>query len=565
MKTLRELTQGLQILGAGGGLDIPVSGLCYDSRQAEEGSLFVCIPGQHTDGHNFIYEAVSRGAVGIVAQTEMPVGLSTGFVRVGDSRAALAAISANFYGHPASSLDLIGITGTNGKTTTSLLIESILRSRGSSPGVLGTLAYRWAGKQIPAPMTTPESLDLQRLFSRMLLDGVSHVVMEVSSHAIALGRIAGCEFRTAVFTNLSQDHLDFHSTMEEYFAVKKLLFSSYLAPNHSVAVVNEDDDYGKRIIENGTSASKIIRYSGIIAGKACPGPRSGGLEAGAHPGSGPAQMEPCRPRDERGVFAAGTLDKETDRVFAEDVRFSPRGITAKVHTPLGQIQVDSPLLGRLNLYNILAAISAAVSMDVEPKAIEDGIRTLSQVAGRLERVAIPDHYGFQVVVDYAHTPDAMEKALVCVREMTEKRLIALFGCGGDRDRGKRPIMGRIAAELADLVIITSDNPRSEPPDDILDEIEAGVKRTGTPAFKPGGEPPGGKGYIREVDRRKAIEIALALGRAGDMIFIGGKGHETYQIVGNIKHAFDDRLVVREYYNRGERSDREYVQDCSGAG
>jgi len=520
MKTLEQLIQGLKIVGASGRLDVPVSDVCYDSRHAQNGSLFVCVPGTHADGHDFIDDAVSRGAVAIVAQTEVPPGLATGFVRVDDSRAALAAISANFYNHPASGLHLIGITGTNGKTTTSLLIESILRSWGSRPGVLGTLAYRWAGKQIPAPMTTPESLDLQRLFYQMLQDSVSHVVMEVSSHALALGRIAGCEFRTGVFTNLSQDHLDFHATMEEYFAAKKLLFSSYLDPHLSVAVVNEDDNYGRRIIENGTSAAKIIRYSGIVEGT-------------AH-------------RAEHGFWAGKAPEKRTDSVFVQEARFSPGGITAKVNTPGGEIRVDSPLLGRLNLYNILAAISAAVSLDISPKAIEEGIRALSHVDGRLERVSIPNRYGFQVVVDYAHTPDAMEKALACLREMTGNRLIAVFGCGGDRDRGKRPIMGKVAAQWADLVIITSDNPRSEPPDDILDQIEAGVKQTGLAALGPTAELPAGKGYIREVDRRKAIGLALALGRPGDMIFIGGKGHETYQIVGTLRHSFDDRQVVKEY-------------------
>jgi len=267
----------------------------------------------------------------------------------------------------------------------------------------------------------------------MLLDGVSHAVMEVSSHALALGRIAGCEFRTAVFTNLSQDHLDFHSTMEEYFAAKRLLFSFYLDRRDSAAVINEDDEYGRRMIENGRYGARTIRYSCKVA--------SGAMESGA------------------------------ERVFAQDVRFSRTGINAKVRTPLGLVSVESPLLGRLNLYNILAAISAAVSMEIEPGAIEEGIRTLSRVDGRLERVPVPERCGFQVIVDYAHTPDAMEKALVCVREMTEKRLIAVFGCGGDRDRGKRPIMGKIAAELADLVIITSDNPRSEPPEEIVDQVE----------------------------------------------------------------------------------------------
>ncbi len=510
MKSVKELIKGLEIVGTSGRLDAQVSGVCYDSRHVGKGSLFVSIPGNRLDGHDFIGDATSRGAVAIVAQTEVPAGFPTCFVRIRDSRAALAAISANFYGHPASRLDLIGITGTNGKTTTSLLIESILRQNGSSPGVLGTLAYRWAGKQIPAPLTTPESLDLQRLFYDMLHDGVSHVVMEVSSHALALGRIAGCVFRVGVFTNLSQDHLDFHSTMEEYFAVKRLLFSSCLDPRLSTAVANGDDDYGRRIIENGTRAAKVIGYSGKVP---------------LGPGAG----------------------KGATGVFVEKARFSNGGITAQVHTPRGKIRVDSPLMGRLNLYNILAAVSAAAALDIAPEAIEEGIRTLSHVDGRLERVAIPDRCGFQVIVDYAHTADAMEKALACLREMTENRLIAVFGCGGDRDRGKRPMMGRVAAELADLVIITSDNPRSEPPDDILNEIEAGVKQTGISAFDSSGNSTG-KGYIREVDRRKAIELALALGCPGDMIFIGGKGHETYQIVGSIRRSFDDRLVVRKYFD-----------------
>ena len=509
MKTLEQLTQGVEIIDATSGLELPVSGVCYDSRLVEKGNLFVCIPGAHTDGHEFIGDAVSRGAVAIVAQTEKPAGLTAGFVRVRDSRAALAAISANFYDHPASRLELIGITGTNGKTTTSLLIESILRSRGWSPGVLGTLAYRWAGNRIPAPMTTPESLDLQRLFYQMLQDGVSHVVMEISSHALALGRIAGCKFRTAVFTNLSQDHLDFHSTMEEYFSAKKLLFSKYLDPRLSVAVVNEDDNYGARIMGNGARATATIGYSAQVS-----------------------------------------LAPRTYTVSPREVRFSPLGITAKVHAPGGEISVDSPLMGRLNLYNILAAISAAVSLDIPVNAIEEGIRALSHVDGRLERVAIPDRFGIEVVVDYAHTPDAMQKALACLREMTANRLIAVFGCGGDRDRGKRPIMGRVAAELADLVIITSDNPRSERPDDILDEIETGMVQAGVPALGLAGRASAGTGYIREVDRRKAIELALELGRPGDMIFIGGKGHETYQIVGKLRHSFDDRIVVKDYFDRG---------------
>lgn len=518
MKTVRQLMEGLEIAATAGDLDLPVADVCYDSRQAVKGSLFVCMPGTRVDGHDFIGDAVSRGAVAIVARTEPPDGMAGCFVRVRDPRGALAAISANFFDHPAAGLDLIGITGTNGKTTTSLLIESILRCGGLNPGVLGTLAYRWAGNEIPSPMTTPESLDLQRIFSRMLRDGVTHVVMEVSSHALALGRIAGCAFKTGVFTNLSQDHLDFHATMEEYFAAKELLFSSYLDPRDSSAVINEDDGYGRRIIENGAArAANIVRYSCAALSGA---PR---IESGS-------------------AFEGGA-----NRVFVREARFGPGGIAAKVQTPLGEIRVDSPLMGRLNLCNVVAAISAAVSLDISPGAVEEGIRLLSRVDGRLESVAIPERFGFQVIVDYAHTPDAMEKALACLREITAKRLIAVFGCGGDRDRGKRPIMGGTGAERADVVIITSDNPRTERPEDILDEIEEGVKRTGISALSPVEGRTASRGYIREADRRKAIELALGLARPGDIVFIGGKGHETYQIIGTRKYSFDDRLVVKEYF------------------
>jgi UDP-N-acetylmuramoyl-L-alanyl-D-glutamate--2,6-diaminopimelate ligase len=509
LKTLRQLINDLDILSTGGGLDVPVSGVCYDSRKVVAGSLFVCVPGTRVDGHAFIADAVSRGAVAIVAETVPPSGISAPFVQVRESRAALAAISACFYDHPASRLQLIGITGTNGKTTTSLLIESILKSAGHNPGVLGTLAYRWAGNEIAAPMTTPESLDLQRIFYEMVCDGVSHVVMEVSSHALALGRVAGCAFRTGVFTNLSQDHLDFHETMEDYFAAKKLLFSQYLDPRISAAVVNEDDTFGRRLIENGACSVKLLGYS---AGPCDPG------TAGEH-------------------------------VFVRQVRLSAEGISARVSTPGGEIGIESHLVGRLNLYNVLAAVSAAVSIGIAPDAIAEGIRAVSHVDGRLQRVPVPEACGLQVIVDYAHTPDAMEKALGCLREMSPKRLIAVFGCGGDRDRGKRPIMGKVAAEKADMVVITSDNPRTEVPETILDEIEAGVKATGITGFDSSGPTPSGKCYTRETDRRKAISLALSLARPGDILFIGGKGHETYQIIGTTKYSFDDRLVVKEFFQK----------------
>ncbi|MHC1729764.1 MAG: UDP-N-acetylmuramoyl-L-alanyl-D-glutamate--2,6-diaminopimelate ligase [Syntrophobacteraceae bacterium] len=527
MKTLSELINGLDVLAVSGRLDTPVAGVCYDSRQVEKDSLFVCVRGSRSDGHEFIGGALSRGAVAIIAEVEVPAGFPAVFVRVRDSRAALAAIAANFYDHPAARLELIGITGTNGKTTTSLLIESILRCAGHSPGVLGTLAYRWSGRQVPAPMTTPESLDLQRILYGMLRDGVSHVVMEVSSHALALGRVSGCAFRAGVFTNLSQDHLDFHETMEDYFAAKKLLFSCYFDPRLSAAVVNADDAYGKRLIENGACGTRVFGFSAeeVECGKKIrPGP--------------PLEKESERPSEER----------VEHRVFAENVRFSPEGITAKVQAPQEEIEIESSLVGRLNLYNILAAVSTALALDIPSRAIKEGIRAVSHVDGRLQSVAVPAGRGFQVIVDYAHTPDAMEKALACLREMTSKRIIAVFGCGGDRDRGKRPIMGRVAAQRADLVIITSDNPRTEVPEEILDGIEAGVKETTLARFDPSGPPPDARCYTRESDRRRAIRLALSLARPGDIVFIGGKGHETYQIIGTTRHPFDDRLVVKEYFS-----------------
>lgn len=510
MKTLGQLINGLEVIGTGGELGTAISGICYDSRKVRAGSLFVCLQGSRLDGHAFIGDALAAGAVAVMGESIAPEGLPVPFVRVPNSRAALAAISSVFHDNPASKLDLIGITGTNGKTTTSLLIESILRHAGFEPGVLGTLSYRWAGKQIAAPMTTPESLDLQGIFGEMVSDGVSHAVMEVSSHALALGRVAGLTFRAGVFTNLSQDHLDFHRNMEEYFAAKKLLFSKYLDPQSSAAVINADDEHGKRLIENGACGANLMGYS--------------------------AKTPPARP-----------LEKA--RVRIEDARLGAGGIRARLMTPAGRMEIESPLVGRLNLYNVLAAVSAALAIDIPPDAVVAGVRAVSEVDGRLQRVGVPDALGYHVIVDYAHTPDAMEKALACLREMTHGRLIAVFGCGGDRDRGKRPLMGKIAVESSDLIILTSDNPRTEDPEAILDQVEAGVVDAGGRGIDPAQAPTGGKCYFRIADRRAAIETALSIARPGDCIFIGGKGHETYQIIGSTKYPFDDRLVVRDYLRK----------------
>lgn len=506
MIELGDLLAGIETTARRGNMRLPVRGIVYDSRKVEPGFLFVAIRGTRQDGGRFIRDALNRGVAAVVADVALDPLDEVAAIEVPDSRSALAHLAANFYGHPARELCLIGITGTNGKTTTSLLIESVLREAGHSVGVLGTLAYRWAGTVRKAPMTTPESLDLQALLRKMRSDGVTHVVMEVSSHALSLGRVEGCRFDACVFTNLSQDHLDFHGGMDDYFAAKSLLFSQYLkrqGPGTGVAAINSDDPHGQRLIE---------------------------------------RLEP-------GCWSYSIQDRST-RAWVAEAELKPGGIRAAIATPRGSVTVSSPLIGRLNLYNLLAATATTVALGVAPEVVSRGLSAVSSVDGRLERVPLPDDVGFSVVVDYAHTPDAMDKTLECLREMTRNRLIVVFGCGGDRDRGKRPLMGRTAVRWGDLVILTSDNPRSEAPESILEDIEAGVRASGCRRLDADPAAADRKGYMVSVDRRLAIELALACARPGDMVFIGGKGHETYQIVGDRVLPFDDRQAVRECMERG---------------
>lgn len=498
--TLITLLRDVEILQMTGLSDVPVTGITYDSRRVEAGNVFVALPGARTDGSRFIAEAVRNGASVVVTQAgEVPSSPAT-VVRVADSRKAMARMAANYFDHPSAAFKMIGVTGTNGKTTTTLLIESILKSAGHSVGVLGTLSYRWGDKSRAAGMTTPESLDLQRLFHEMRGDGVTHIVMEVSSHALAQGRVAECAFDAAVFTNLSQDHLDYHATMESYFGAKSLLFSDYRKPG-SVAVINGDDDFGRRLVE--TTGVETWSYS------------------------------------------AGTGDA---RVAVLSAELTPSGIDARLSRPNGSIEIRSPLIGRLNLYNILAAVATSVAIGISEAAIREGVAALASVDGRLQRVPSAG-MGFEVVVDYAHTPDAMEKSLGCLREMTRGRLLVVFGCGGDRDRSKRPLMGKVAGALGDLVIVTSDNPRSEVPEKIIEEIVPGVQAAGLERIASTELANGTRGYAVVADRKAAIELALTWARPGDTVFIGGKGHETYQIVGSKVLPFDDRLVVREYLAR----------------
>ncbi len=492
---LSGLLDGVDILDVSGDISGDASGLCYDSRECEKESVFVAISGTQFDGHDFVLDAVKRGARYVVYDKgSAPTLPGAACIKVGESRLALARLGKNFYGNPSRDICLIGVTGTNGKTTVTYLLESILKSAGFSVGVTGTVNYRYGGTIFPAPHTTPESLDLQRMLREMVDAGVTHVVMEVSSHAIDLKRIYGCEYDIGIFTNLSREHLDYHRTMEEYFLVKKRFFDDVIGGRP--AVVNVDDPWGARL--QGEIASPTVTF---------------GVD-------GPCDVSPV------------------------DVVLSIDGIDARIRGAGGEFSISSALAGKFNLSNILAATAAALSLGIPQEDIRSGIGALDVVPGRLERVSRP---GEPVVfVDYAHTGDALEKVLETLSEFRKKRIITVFGCGGDRDRTKRPGMGKIAAALSDLAIITSDNPRTEDPLRIIDEIEGGIK-AGSTRYAPEDITSGfmGKGYTVVADRREAIALAVSVADDSDIVLVAGKGHEDYQIMGTRRLPFDDRVVVRE--------------------
>jgi len=478
--------------------DIKVTGITHNSKDVKPNHLFVAIRGFSVDGHTFIPDAIRRGASCIVL--EDPAWILPDphvlFIQVPDSREALAILSANFYGNPSKQMTLIGITGTNGKTTLTYLLESVLAKEGVSPGVMGTINYRFRGKTIEAKTTTPDPLILQGTLNEMLADGIQAVVMEVSSHALALHRVDGCHFDVAVWTNLSQDHLDFHHTMEDYFETKKTLFTRHLAlseKRNKQAIINIDDPYGKQLAKELTSFP-LITY----------GTRS---EADVHP-----------------------VKTEIDA----------SGISMEVQTPRGVLSISSILVGRHNQMNLLAAIAASLSLNVSLRAIQEGLKNV-MVPGRLQPVE--NRLGITVLVDYAHTPDALRNVLQSIRPLTRGRVITVFGCGGDRDKKKRPKMGRIAEELSDSVILTNDNPRSEPPLRILSEIEAGIKTL--PSISEEAFLSGAKGVIVIPDRKEAIRLAVRAAAPGDIVLIAGKGHEPYQIIGTAKIPFSDTLVAQE--------------------
>ena len=479
---LKTLLEQLEIISATADPETEIRGISYDSRKTEEGDLFVAIRGFETDGHRFIPKAIEKNAAVILCET--PPEQEVPFVQVRDSRRALALCSSVFYGNPASEMRMIGITGTSGKTSVSTLLKHVLEEAGEAKvGLIGTTGI-WIGQDaIPSEYTTPESLELHRLFRRMAEEHCSHVVMEVSSHALELSRVAGIEFDTAVYMNLSQDHLDFHGTMENYAAAKKKIFSQCRA-----AWVNADDSWTPFMTE----------------GVACPVYRFGTESSAA--------------------LRAEQIRLFPNRVCFEAVMGEERAVT----------QLNIP--GSFSVSNALAVLAAAYSEGIGLAESAKALSTAHGVKGRLE--SVPTDGNYHILIDYSHKPDALEKVLRSLREATPGRLICLFGCGGDRDRLKRPLMGKIAAELSDLVILTSDNPRTEDPESIIDEIEPGLSGTATP-------------WVRICDRIEAIHRAIDLAGEGDVILLAGKGHEDYQIVGHTKRHMDEREIVAEYLKERE--------------
>jgi UDP-N-acetylmuramoyl-L-alanyl-D-glutamate--2,6-diaminopimelate ligase len=479
-----ELLDGVEVSARSGNPN--VTGVEYDSRRVRPGNIFVAMRGESSDGNRFIDQAIADGASAVVTDSQQ-VPANVAWAKVLHGRRALAAISANFYEKPAERLRITGITGTNGKSTTAFLLESILRADRRKTALIGTIEYHVAGKVLPAPHTTPEPLELQRLFREALDSGTTDAIMEVSSHALAQERVFGVPFDVAVFTNLTRDHLDYHKTMDEYFSAKKILFVGCGADVPRAAVINIDDAFG----------AELARF--------CGGRRSTVVTYGIS----------------KGDFHAAKIDVNS------------QGTAFELVTPDSRISINSPLIGKVNVYNILAASAAAWSRDCNAGAISAGVAALTRVPGRFERVDCGQP--FTVVVDYAHTDDALRNLTSLAREFvksTNGRVITVFGCGGDRDRSKRPLMGDAAGKGSDFVVLTSDNPRSEDPLAIINDAVVGLQRSGAK-------------YTTEPDRRAAIHLALSKARVVDIVLIAGKGHERVQVVGGNTIPFDDTKVVAE--------------------
>ena len=488
MVKLRELLAKIPAIGQipdHNALDREVTGICTNSHACAPGELFIGMPGTRVDGGEFWQSAVAAGAIAALitpqAAAKQPANGEC-LIQVEDVTAACAAVAAAFYDYPARKLKLIGVTGTNGKTTTTHLIEFFLQQAQLPTALLGTLYTRWAGFSETAAHTTPFAADLQAQLAAAVAAGNQYAVMEVSSHALAQGRVRECPFDVAAFTNLTQDHLDYHKDMEDYFGAKSLLFSpEYLQGR---AIVNLDDAYGRRLLE-------------LLADKP--------------------------------VWTYSPNDTTAD-FYTSDLNYGATGVSGTLHTPAGTVSFSSPLVGQFNLANLLTAVAVALHLGLDLAAITRQLPLFGGVPGRMERVQVIPQQDISVIVDYAHTPDSLENLLRAARPFIPESMICVFGCGGDRDRTKRPLMGKIAAELADIVVVTSDNPRTEQPERILEDILAGIPATVNP--------------IVIGDRAAAIEQAILMAQPGDGVLIAGKGHEDYQILGTEKIHFDDRQQAR---------------------
>ena len=491
--TFHHLLQGAEILSQSG--NPAVTGVEYDSRRVRPGTVFVAMKGESSDGNRFIDQAIAAGGVAVVtdSSTEIPRP-GVGWAQVPHGRRALARLSANFYKRPAERIANTGITGTNGKSTTAFIIESILQSAGRKTALVGTIEYHVAGKVLPAPHTTPESLELNRLLAEGLAQGVTESVMEVSSHALEQQRVFAIPFDVAVFTNLTRDHLDYHGTMEEYFRAKQVLFEGCGTDPPRAAVLNSDDEFGCHLRKLADKNSSMVLSYGLTAGD----------------------------------------------FHAENLQITARGSRFQMATPVGKLAIWSPLIGKVNVYNALAAAAAGYARDCSAEAIAKGISELARVPGRFERVDCGQP--FTVVVDYAHTDDALRNLTALARDFVlhaglKGKVITLFGCGGDRDRAKRPLMGEAAGKGSDFVVLTSDNPRSEDPLAIMNDAVVGLQKSGLEKS--------GTRYTMEPDRRKAIALAIQQAGPGDIVLLAGKGHEKVQVTKNVTVPFDDVQVARE--------------------
>ncbi len=505
MMKLSELIQDLpesRLLGSGDG---QITGLFYDSRNVEADGAFFALRGATVDGHRFIADALARGASAVFIEQEMELPAGVSGVLVANARLAMARVAARFAGEPTADVPVVGVTGTNGKTTITYLVEAIMQSAGLRPAVMGTISYRFGDRILPSQHTTPESVDLLQMVAGFRQEGADALVMEVSSHALDQCRVDGVKFDVGIFTNLTPEHLDYHGTMDDYFASKSRFFGELLAGGKG-GVINIDDSYGQQLAERYPSA-----------------------------------------------MTCGTSERAD--VYPRKVRLSLEGIEAELETPAGSLTVQSRLIGEFNLQNLLCAAGAGIALGLPLSAIAAGLARSPQVPGRLEQVE--NERKALILVDYAHTSDALEKVLKVVSELSPERLLTVFGCGGDRDRGKRPVMGEAAARFSNLAVLTSDNPRTEDPLAILDEVRSGALRVHEREWSiEEARVLSGRGFVTIPDRAAAIDFAVSLLGENDLLLVAGKGHEDYQILGTRRIHFDDREEVRRALGRLEVSDNE---------